>query len=313
MLEPFRAEPWMTTSALLLALLLDLIYPEHRGVLLKIHPVRTSYLLALRLARPYGSRPLGFLVWLLVMTSHLLPAVLLLYVSYRLHPLLWVLSAAAILKFSLALKLLLDICEGARREMSMGNLEGARAYVQMIVRRDTKALGEAHLSSACIESTAESLVDGFASPLLYYALFGPLGALAQRIANTLDGALGFRTPEYLHVGWFSAKADTAINFFPARITALLITLSAPAGEGSVREALKAWASYRGRTESLNAGHPMSAMAGALGIWLEKRGYYVLNEGGRAPAAEDVRRGQGIALAAASLSLLVAALLLWALG
>ncbi|MCS7107111.1 MAG: cobalamin biosynthesis protein [Acidilobaceae archaeon] len=309
MLEPLWPEPWMIISALAIALLLDLIYPEHRGVWLLVHPVRTSYFMALRLAKPYGSRALGAAVWLVVMVSHLLPAALLLYLSYHLHPLLWALSASAVLKFSAALRLLLDICEGARREMRRGNLEGARGYVQMIVRRDTKLLGEPHLASACIESTAESLVDGFTSPLFYFLLLGPLGALAQRVANTLDGAVGFKTPEYARVGWFSAKADTLLNFLPARLTALLIALSAPAGGGSTLGAVRCWLSDRDRTESLNAGHPMSAMAGALGVWLEKKGHYKINEGGRPPGAEDIARAQKITLVSAVLAVAAAIFLL----
>ncbi|MEM9659981.1 MAG: cobalamin biosynthesis protein, partial [Planctomycetota bacterium] len=42
-----------------------------------------------------------------------------------------------------------------------------------------------------------------------------------------------------------------------------------------------------KTASPNAGHPMSAAAGLLGVRLEKRGDYVLGEGLRAPSVDDV--------------------------
>ncbi|MBI3022524.1 MAG: cobalamin biosynthesis protein [Thaumarchaeota archaeon] len=44
-----------------------------------------------------------------------------------------------------------------------------------------------------------------------------------------------------------------------------------------------------RTESLNAGWSMSAMAGALGVMLEKPGFYTVGEPSRRLEPEDVRR------------------------
>jgi len=41
------------------------------------------------------------------------------------------------------------------------------------------------------------------------------------------------------------------------------------------------------TESLNADHPMSAVAGALGVKLEKPGYYTLNQEAKHPKPEDI--------------------------
>jgi len=44
-----------------------------------------------------------------------------------------------------------------------------------------------------------------------------------------------------------------------------------------RGAWRIWLRDHGRTESLNAGHPMAAMAGALGVRLEKPGNYFLGD------------------------------------
>jgi adenosylcobinamide-phosphate synthase len=69
----------------------------------------------------------------------------------------------------------------------------ARERISWIVRRDTSRLGEGRLASVSIESLFESAVDGISS-LLYTAIFGPLGGPAQRVINTLDSALGYKTP-----------------------------------------------------------------------------------------------------------------------
>ncbi|MET1100993.1 MAG: cobalamin biosynthesis protein, partial [Pyrodictiaceae archaeon] len=127
---------------------------------------------------------------------------------------------------------------------------------------------------------------------------------------TLDGALGFKTPEYINAGWLSAKMDTIVNYVPARLTALLIILFSPISGGSIREAYRVWRQYSAATESVNAGHPMSSLAGALGVALEKPGYYRLGHGGL-PSAMDIRRGVKLVAAAALqwLSLTVALLAL----
>ncbi|MEM2224155.1 MAG: cobalamin biosynthesis protein [Acidilobaceae archaeon] len=282
--------------ALLLSLILDLVYPEHRGVMLRIHPVHTSYTFALLLGKPYSSRLRGVIVWFIVMSTHLTIALILLILSYYAHPLLWVLVASLILKFSFSLKLLLDICYNAYVNLLECRLDNGRRYVQLIVRRNVYRLDKPHVVSACIESLAESLVDGFTSPLTYYAILGPLGALAQRIANTLDGALGYKTVEYARVGWFSAKMDTLLNYVPARLTALLIITFSFTVKNSLVEAFKVWRRWCRETESINAGHPMSAMAGALGVRLEKPGYYTLNSSSRLPEPIDIGRGLKIAIA-----------------
>ncbi|MEM4922438.1 MAG: cobalamin biosynthesis protein [Sulfolobales archaeon] len=278
---------------LLLAILMDLAYPYHTGLLLRIHPVRTSYVMAVKLGRPFSSRIRGVAVWTTVVSLHLLVYSLLIY-SSLVNRFFFIVISAYVLKTSFSLKLLLDIVERVATCLENGDLEGARFWVQQIVRRDVKNLGEPHLASAAIESLAESLVDGYISPLFYYIIFGPLGALFQRVVNTLDSALGYREPGFRDVGWFSAKADTVVNYIPARVTGLLIAVASSASGGKVVEAIKTMVKEHGRTESVNAGYPMSAMAGALNVKLEKIGYYTINGSARWPGWPDVLRALRVA-------------------
>jgi len=280
----------LLSISLLLTIILDWIYPEHKGIMLKIHPVHTSYYLSLNLAKPYSSRWRGVAVWLFVVTVHIVPALFLMTISYKLSPILYIIISVVILKFSISLRLLLDICHQVLENVKHGDLDGARKYAQLIVRRDVYKLDEGRIISATLESLAESSVDGFISPLTYYSFLGPIGSLLQRIANTLDGSIGFKTPEFSKVGWFSAKADSLLNYIPARIAALLMVILAPTVGGSIKESFRVWRKWHNATESINAGHPMAAIAGVLRIRLEKVGHYIINMESRLPTSEDLAKG-----------------------
>ncbi|GAB6148607.1 cobalamin biosynthesis protein [Stetteria hydrogenophila] len=289
---------WWWAAALAAAVALDVAYPRHSGILYLIHPVRLSFIAARRLARPYSGVARGVLVWLAVSCAVTAPAAVALCLAGG-HPVAWLALSAAILKFSASLRLLVDTVRRVASSLEGGRLEEARAAVAEIVRRPTRGLSAHLVASAAIESLAENLVDGYTSPLTYYPILGPLGPLLQRAANTLDGAIGYKTPEYERVGKPSAHIDTVLNYIPARLTALLIALAAPLAGGSVRGALRSWLEWRGATESLNAGHPMAAMAGALGVRLEKRGHYVINPRGRPPGPGDIARAVRVSVAVAA--------------
>jgi len=275
--------PSSTTGllALLLAILLDLLYPRHRGLMLRVHPVHTCFLMAKRLVRPYTGRAYGVILALTCILVHLTPPMAMLTAIHLAGswaaPILWLTAATCILKLSFSIRLLAEIGLRVGDCTRAGDWEDARFWAQQLVRRDVYSLDEEHVLSAAVESLAESLVDGIVSPLFYYPLLGVIGPYLQRIINTLDGAIGFRSREFERVGWFSAKLDTIVNYLPARLSALYIILSSLLLGHDWRGAWRIWRRDHDRTESLNAGHPMSAMAGALGVRLEKIGHYVLGD------------------------------------
>ncbi len=295
---------WEALAALAAALLLDTLYPRHEGLLLAVHPVRTGFILARRLAPEYSSTLRGLAATLVVLTVHLAPWLALLC---TLHGPLWLLAAVAALKFSLSLRLLLDHALRVASLLEDGMLDEARRELSNIVRRPTGSLPGHLVASAALESVAENLVDGYTGPIAYYPLLGPLGSLLFRAVNTLDAALGYKTPEYIKAGRVPAALDTLMAYIPARLTALAIALAAPLAGGSVLGAVRCWARCHGLTESRNAGHPMAALAGALGVRLEKPGVYVINPEGRPPGPRDVRRGVALAVYAALLYTLAAVL------
>lgn len=185
---------------------------------------------------------------------------------------------AVLLKISIALKGMEKSAVGIIRSIEEGNLEEARYDLSMIVRRDTSSLDEGYIRSATIECISESTVDGIISPLFFYSIFGPVGCIAFRVVNTLDSMLGYRDPYFKDIGWMSAKLDTIFNFLPARMASLLMIVSAYMVHADYKNSLSILIRDHNKTSSINAGYPMSSMAGALRVRLEKVGSYALGEG-----------------------------------
>lgn len=173
-----------------------------------------------------------------------------------------------------------------------------REEVAMIVSRDVEELDDSQLCSAVIESTAENFVDGLFAPLFFYALFGLPGLMLYKAVNVCDAMLGYRNERYRYFGMISARADDALNFIPARLSALLFILLKPS----------AWRCIaRFRKAKLNGGYPMSGMAALLQVRLEKPGAYVINCG-KLPFPGDVIRAVRYYYVLSALALLFAYLL-----
>ncbi|BCN40188.1 cobalamin biosynthesis protein CobD [Alicycliphilus denitrificans] len=198
-------------------------------------------------------------------------------------------------------------------EAALGeSLEAGRARLAWLVSRDVRQLDAAAVRESAIESLAENLSDSVVAPLFWFVLLGLPGAALYRFANTADamwGYPGMRGGRYWQwAGKWAARADDALSWLPARLTALLLWLAA---RGMRWSALRALARA---TPSPNGGWPMGAMALALGVRLSKPGVYVLNAAGRTARAEDTRRAVELASRsiAALIPLLLAALLLIAI-
>lgn len=208
---------------------------------------------------------------------------------------------AALLKPTFAWRALIQAGEQVRGELAATRIDGARQALRALVSRDTTSLDTSLLAAAAIESLAENASDSVVAPLLYYQLFGFAGACVYRAVNTMDAMLGYRG-EYEYLGKVPARLDDAVNWLPARITGLAIVGAAVLVGASPRQAWNTmWRDHQ-HTASPNAGYPMSAIAGALDICLEKTGHYRLNAEGRAPTHTDIRRTAQIVTVALSLVL-----------
>ncbi len=168
---------------------------------------------------------------------------------------------------TLATRSLLDEARAVKRFLMRGDLEAARLQVARIVGRDTQDLDESEVTRAAIETLAESASDGIVAPMLYLAIGGVPAALAFKAINTLDSMIGHRGERYEYFGKCAARLDDVANFLPARLTALLIVLSAWTMRLDWQNAWRIFWRDGAKHKSPNAGRPEAAMAGALGVRL----------------------------------------------
>jgi adenosylcobinamide-phosphate synthase len=148
--------------------------------------------------------------------------------------------------------------------LKASNLPAARQRVRSLVGRTTDHLDEHEISRAVIESVAENCVDAVTSSLFWATIGGAPAVLAHRAVNTLDAMVGHHNERYEHFGWASARLDDAVNYVPARLTALAVALVAPARARTILTIIRRDAS---RHPSPNGGVVEAAFAAALGVQL----------------------------------------------
>jgi adenosylcobinamide-phosphate synthase len=232
-----------------------------------------------------------------------LASALALWALEQVAPLAAVLAGGLLLKTSFSYRQLEREAIGVAGEIEAGRLAGARTALRALVSRDTAHLSEEQAASAAVESLAENLCDSVVAPLCFFVLWGVPGALAYRAINTWDAMAGYHG-RYEYLGRAAARLDDLANLIPARLTAGLLVLAAAITRADATRALAAAWRDHGRTESPNAGWPMAAMAGALGVRLEKAGYYCLGERFPLCSAADVHRSVRISRVATTLAALL---------
>lgn len=219
-------------------------------------------------------------------------------------PVLDLVGGIWLLKGCMAIRMLGAAGLAVASALEAGDLDGARFGLRSLCSRDASTLTGGQVAAGATESIAENAADSFVAPLFWYAIFGLPGAAYYRAANTLDSMVGYHG-KYEWLGKASARQDDLLNIIPARMTGLLLVIAGGLVGEDWRRGLRTMWRDRGNTESPNAGWPMAAMAGLLGVVLEKAGCYRLGDGGEADALA-IRRGwrvvgvaSGVAVASAT--------------
>ena len=264
---------------LFLAILIDLAIGEPPRFL---HPVVWMGKLVSLLERGCKSqRPAtqflyGLGITLITIGLFAVPAYFLFSYLKNINFIAYVIVGAFILKSTFSLRELRRAAIGIKNLLLDKKLDKARFELRSLVSRDTSNLSEPLLVSATVESVAENASDSFVAPLFYFLLLGVPGAIAYRVINTLDAMVGYHG-KYEYLGKFACRLDDVLNFIPARLTALLLVLAAFLSRRSGRASWRVALREHAKTESINAGWPMAAIAGALGVQLEKTGNYKLGK------------------------------------
>lgn len=224
-----------------------------------------------------------------------------LFASFR-HGWIGTIAIAAIL---LAGRSLYDHVRDVLNALRSEGIEAARQAVARLVGRDTVGLDEEGVARAAIESAAENVSDGLVAPAFWFLILGLPGLLAYKLVNTADSMIGHLSERHRDFGWAAARLDDAMNWVPARLSALLIGFGALAERVTPGTVLWAALSEAGRHASPNAGWPEAAMAAALGIRLGGPRAYdgethhapYFNASGRLAATGDIARALKVGLLA----------------
>ncbi len=234
------------------------------------HPVRWLGALLNRLeplARSMASRPAGLRlagVGCLFFTAGLAGGLAWWLANLAwLGPLLALYAAYA----GLALGGLLRAGRDVECALAAGDIPNARLLLARLVSRDVLALDEAALRKTLAETLSENLNDGFVAPFLWLCLLGPAGLWGYKAVSTMDSMWGYRTDRWRDLGWAAARADDALAWLPARLTAAALLLAGlVSGRLRGRGVGEVWRAIRvdaARTDSPNAGWPMAAAAWIL--------------------------------------------------
>lgn len=292
----------------LLAAALDIMLGEPPA---RIHPVVwIGRLISFLKARLRPTRTRGIILALIVISVTVLAGHLLVRLASPV-PFLPLLISAFLFKSTFAIQCLCQVSADIGRMIDQ-DIDEAKKMLPALVGRDTSSLTHAQATSAVIESLSENYVDSILSPFFYYLLFEPLGlgleaALAFKAISTMDSMIGYKTKGLKELGFAGARLDDLANFVPARLSIIFMALARPKKAGAT---LQAAFKYHGATPSPNSGWPMAACAGALGIRLEKVGYYVLLEDGREPETSDVPKAVAFMQVTIALTLAVSMLVLF---
>jgi adenosylcobinamide-phosphate synthase len=207
------------------------------------------------------------------------------------------------------------------RKLLEGDLPGAREMTSQIVGRDTASLDEPQVVRGVVETISENTSDGVIAPLIFMLIGGaPLGFLYKAV-NTLDSMIGYKNEKYISFGRFAARLDDAVNYIPARVSAMLmITASALCGY-NFKNAIKIYKRDRRNHSSPNAAQTESVCAGALGIELAGPNYYagklvekpVIGDSLRSVEKEDILKANKLMYCTFALALIAGAAVWLAAG
>jgi len=261
---------------LTIGFILDMIIGDPNN---PVHPVRGIGYVARKFETIFRSilnkylKFAGLMTWICVVTLTFIITFEMVSISKRLNIYFGIILEGILIYFCISSKGL--VVEGYKviKFLSKDDLDGARKQLSFIVGRDTASLSEEGIIKAVVETIAENMADGVIAPIFYAGIFGAPLAFAYKAVNTLDSMFGYKNDKYIDFGYFSAKLDDVFNYIPARITGILIIISAAILKYDYKNSFRIYKRDRYNHTSPNSAHPEAAMAGALGVELGGANYY----------------------------------------
>lgn len=245
-----------TLIIVLLAVLLDHLIPDRQGI--KPFVWYRDWAESIEERFNGGKRVHGIGAVILA-TLPIVAGVILLH--YILGEIGWILRVAFDV---LVLYLCLDVHRLSRTASAVsvalesGDLDEADEQLRELIGKGIPEKSEANIARASVEGVLKQGNSLIVSPVFWFILLGPVGAVLQRLSCILDTLWGHRYERFADFGWAAARFDDLMGWIPARITALSYALM-----GSFEDALHCWRKRVGVWSDINSGPLLASGFGAM--------------------------------------------------
>ncbi len=147
---------------------------------------------------------------------------------------------------------------GVAEGLLAGDVHEANTQLRDLTGKGSTELNEASIARATVEGVLKQGNSLVVSPIFWFIVLGPFGAILQRLSSILDMLWGHRYERFAEFGWAAARFDDLLGWIPARITALSYALM-----GSFEDALHCWRKRMGVWSDINSGPLLASGFGAM--------------------------------------------------
>ena len=242
--------------AILLAVALDRFVPDRYGF--KPFAWYRDWAESIEQRFNGGSRMHGVAAVSLALVPVVLGVFVAQYVLHQVSDLLEFVFSVLVLYACLDIYRLANSARAVADAVDAGDVREADAHLKDIAGKSAPDLSETTISHATVEAVLKQTNSVVISPLFWFILLGPAGAVLQRLACILDKLWGHRYERFVEFGWAAARFDDLLQWVPARITALSYAIM-----GSFEEAVHCWRGRMGIWSDINSGPLLASGFGAM--------------------------------------------------
>jgi adenosylcobinamide-phosphate synthase len=245
-----------TLIIVLLAILLDHLIPDRQGI--KPFVWYRDWAESIE-ARFNGGKRVHGIGAVILATLPIVAGVMLIH--YILGEIGWILRVAfdvLVLYLSLDVHRLSKTASAVSVALESGDFDAADEQLRELIGKGVPEKSEANIARASVEGVLKQGNSLIVSPIFWFILLGPVGAVLQRLSCILDTLWGHRYERFADFGWAAARFDDLMGWVPARITALSYALM-----GSFEDALHCWRKRVGVWSDINSGPLLASGFGAM--------------------------------------------------
>lgn len=242
--------------AILLAVALDRFVPDRYGF--KPFAWYRDWVESIEQRFNGGSRMHGVAAASLALVPIVLGVLVAKYVLHQISNVLGFVFDVLVLYACLDIYRLGNSARAVADALDAGDVREADAQLKELAGKSAPDLSDTGISQATIEAVLKQGNSLIISPLFWFILLGPAGAVLQRLASILDRLWGHRYERFVEFGWAAARLDDLLQWIPARITALSYAIM-----GSFEEALHCWRARVGIWSDINSGPLLASGFGAM--------------------------------------------------